>query len=82
MTDSGTSGSKPKKLKTRQDSVQSHKVSAKWAEIVGDGMLHKFPGTKLPNNRSVIQRFHTLECNSPYETSHKQYAGKKWTLRI
>ena len=72
MTDPGPSGPQPKKTKTRHDALKTHKVSPKWTEIVGDGMLHKFPGTKLPNNRTVMLRFHTLTCNSSYETSHYQ----------
>ena len=74
MAESGNSGSQPKKHKTRQDSLQLHKVSAKWAELVGNGMLHNFSGTKLPDNRSVMLHFHTLKCNSSYDTNHTEYS--------
>ena len=63
-----------KKPRTRTDTVKHLKVSTKWTELVGNEALDAFPVTKLPNNRAVMRRYHTLKSDSHPQTSNHDFA--------
>ena len=50
-------------LKTRKSTNQSAfvKKSNIWMKLVGDKTIDKFPHTKLPTNRLVLLRYHTIK---------------------
>ena len=63
-----------KKPRTRTDTVKYLKVSTKWTELIGNEALDVFPVTKLPNNRAVMRRYHTLKSDSHAQTSNHDFA--------
>ena len=64
------------KVKTKKRRHQNEPDKAAWGRIVGNVSREIIPGQRLPQNRVVMQRYHTMRAMYSTSTTIASYANK------